>query len=77
LLFLPNQEVPTVVDEFNWCFCPVVGEKVISTVKVILVGDPVDSVFDSHREVVGVSGSYRDVKVWVVGELNVWPRWHP
>jgi hypothetical protein len=72
LLVLPNQEVPTVIDEFNWCFCSVVGEKVISAAEVVLVGDPVDSVFDSCREVIGVSGLYRDVKVWIVGELNVY-----
>jgi hypothetical protein len=60
------------VDEFDWCLCSIVREKVISALEVILVGDPVNLVFHSHREVVSVSGSYRDVKVWVVSEVNVY-----
>jgi hypothetical protein len=64
--------VPTVINEFDWCLRSVIREKVISAVEIVLIGDPVDSVFDSCREVVGVLGSYRDVKVWVIGELNIY-----
>jgi hypothetical protein len=61
-----------VIDEFNWCFCSVVGEKVISATEVILIGNPINSVFDPRGEVIGVSGSYWDVEMWIVGELDVY-----
>jgi hypothetical protein len=60
------------VDEFNWCLCSIVGEEVVGAAEVILIGDPIDSVFYSCRKIVGVSGLYQDVKVWIVGELNVY-----
>jgi hypothetical protein len=60
------------IDEFNRCFHSIIGEEMVGTAKVILVGDPVDSVFNLCREVVGVLGLYWDVKVWVVGELDVY-----
>jgi hypothetical protein len=61
-----------VIDEFNWCFCSVVREKVVGAAEVVLIGDPVNSVFDPCGEVIGVPSAYRDVKVWVIGELNVY-----
>jgi hypothetical protein len=60
------------VDEFDWCFCSIVQEEVIGAMKVVLISDPVNLVFHPCREVVGVSGSYQDIKMGVIGELNIY-----
>jgi hypothetical protein len=59
------------VNEFNWGFCSIIREEVVGATEVVLVGDPVDLVFYSCGEVIGVPGSYWDIEVWVVGELDV------
>jgi hypothetical protein len=63
-----------VVDEFDGGLCSVVGEKVVSAAESVLIADPVNLVLDPSGEVVGVPSSYQDVKVWIVGELNVYGR---
>jgi hypothetical protein len=61
-----------VVDEFDRCLCSIVREEVVSAMESVLIADPVNSVFDPSGEVVGVPSSYWDIKVWIIGELNVY-----
>jgi hypothetical protein len=72
LLIFPDKKVPPMVDEFNWCFCSVIQEEMVSAAKIVLISDPIYLVFYSCGEVVGVLGSNQDVEVRVIGKLDIY-----